>query len=144
MRAAILALLGLTAAAQVPGPKDKCPVCGMFVAKFPTWVTVLRTKEGAVRFADGPKDALKVLLDPGRLGARPGELSVQLKDYYGLKPLEAREAWYEVDSDVRGPMGRELVPFRTEAEAQAFRKEHHGRLVLRLADITPAVLKALE
>ncbi len=137
----------LALAAQAPGPRDKCPVCGMFVAKFPQWVAVVTFKDGARSFTDGPKDALRLLADLKRLGGgrTPDQVSSCLvKDYYSLRPVEAREAFYVVGSDVTGPMGRELVPFATRADAEAFTREHHGQGILRYADLTPARLKALD
>jgi hypothetical protein len=38
-----------------PGPKDKCPVCGMFVAKYPDWVAALVFSDGSTVFFDGVK-----------------------------------------------------------------------------------------
>ncbi len=39
-----------------PGPKDKCPVCGMFVSRYPDWIASMRFKDGSSAFFDGPKD----------------------------------------------------------------------------------------
>ncbi|MGQ9653410.1 MAG: nitrous oxide reductase accessory protein NosL, partial [Thermodesulfobacteriota bacterium] len=36
-----------------PGPKDKCPVCGMFVAKYPDWTAQVLFKDGRSVFFDG-------------------------------------------------------------------------------------------
>ncbi len=43
--------------------------------------------------------------------------------------VDARAAWFVLDSDKRGGMGLpEAVPFGSEAEARAFIEEHGGRL----------------
>src|SRR5512137_2366332 len=42
-----------------PGPGDKCPVCGMFVAKYPDFVAVLTFNDGTHAFFDGVKDMMK-------------------------------------------------------------------------------------
>ena len=42
-----------------PGPGDKCPVCGMFVAKYPDWVGEIIFTDGSVAFFDGAKDLFK-------------------------------------------------------------------------------------
>jgi nitrous oxide reductase accessory protein NosL len=58
-----------------PGPKDKCPVCGMFVAKYPDWVAAFVFRDGSTVFFDGVKDMMKYYFNlakyaPGR-AARP-------------------------------------------------------------------------
>ena len=44
--------------------------------------------------------------------------------------IEARNAWFVIDSDQRGGMGApEAVPFGDEAAAKAFSERHKGRVV---------------
>ena len=64
------ALAVLPAAAEslppvVPEPGDKCPVCGMFVAKYPDWVAKVRFADGQTAFFDGVKDLCKFYFDIG-------------------------------------------------------------------------------
>jgi nitrous oxide reductase accessory protein NosL len=49
-----------------------------------------------------------------------------------------------IGSDTLGPMGHELVPLASEAEAREFLKDHHGRRVLRFDEVTPALLEQLD
>ena len=42
-----------------PGATDKCPVCGMFVAKYPDWVAEIIFKDGSAVYFDGCKDMFK-------------------------------------------------------------------------------------
>jgi nitrous oxide reductase accessory protein NosL len=58
--------------------------------------------------------------------------------------MDARAAWYVIGSDTLGPMGHELVPLKTQAEAEEFRKDHHGKRILRFDDVTPALLENLD
>ncbi|MEW8383487.1 MAG: nitrous oxide reductase accessory protein NosL, partial [Candidatus Thiodiazotropha taylori] len=44
-----------------PGPKDTCPVCGMFVAKYPEWIGTVLYKDGHAHHFDGAKDLFKYL-----------------------------------------------------------------------------------
>jgi nitrous oxide reductase accessory protein NosL len=130
-----------------PSPNTKCPVCGMFVAKFPDWVCSITLRDGTALFFDGPKDLFKYYLSPGRYGAaiKPSEfISMTVKDYYTLEVRDGRRAYYVLGSDIFGPMGKELVPFATERDAQGFLKDHGGRRILRFQEITPAVLKSLD
>jgi len=133
--------------APAPLAKDKCPVCGMFVSKYPDWVTTVSFKYSPVLFFDGVKDFFTYYFNmqkftPERIQA--GIAAITVKDYYTLKPVDARQAYFVVGSDVYGPMGKELVPFAKAADAQAFFNDHKGKKVLRFNDVTPAILKSME
>jgi len=55
--------------------------------------------------------------------------------------IDARKAWYVLDSKLSGGMGApETVPFSTEAAAQAFTDKHGGK-VYRFDTIPPAYVK---
>ena len=133
--------------AKGPVPKGNCAVCGMYVANFPDWASVVTFKDGAQAWFDGPKDLFTFLLDMKRYVAKkaPTDItSIQVKDYYGLKHIDARKAFFVLGSDVMGPMGKELVPFATEASAKDFMKDHRGQKVLSFPEITHTVLKGME
>ena len=130
-----------------PKPTDKCPVCGMFVTKYPDWVAQAIHRDGAYAVFDGAKDMFKYLLDlrtyaPGRTAADVARLYVT--DYYSLTPIDGKQAWYILGSDVLGPMGRELIPLAKEAEAREFMKDHKGKRVLRFGEVTAEVVRGLE
>ncbi len=145
---------GLTAAPpksaagpKAPVPKGNCAVCGMYVANFPDWAAVVTFRDGGQAWFDGPKDLFTYLLDLKRYAPKraAGDITtIQVKDYYALKPTDARKASFVLGSDVLGPMGKELVPFGSEAGARDFLKDHHGKKVLAFADINPGTLKDLE
>jgi copper chaperone NosL len=130
-----------------PGPKDTCPVCGMFVAKYPEWVATVRYKDGHVHHFDGAKDLFKYLLDLGKW-APDHQLSeietIGVTEYYSLQKIDARQAWYVIGSDVLGPMGHELIPLETQADAEGFLKDHHGVAVLRYQEVTLDILDKLD
>lgn len=130
-----------------PRPEDKCPVCGMFVSRYTDWIAAVRFGDGDRDFFDGAKDLFTFLLgdvQDGR-GHRARDVkSVMVTDYYSLRQVDARSAWFVIGSDVLGPMGRELVPFADEGAAKEFLGDHHGKRILRFAEVTPAVLKELE
>jgi len=130
-----------------PSPKDKCPVCGMFVAKYPDWLASLLFKDGTIRYFDGPKDLFKFLLDLKQYAPGKGQSDVDrffVNDYYAVRPIDGREAFYVLGGDVYGPMGKELIPFAGEAEARGFLKDHGGKSILRYHEVTSAVLKQLD
>jgi nitrous oxide reductase accessory protein NosL len=70
--------------------------------------------------------------------------SIAVTDYYAVEPIAARDAWYVVGSDVLGPMGHELVPLATEAEAKDFLRDHKGKAILRFDQVTPEWLSRLD
>ncbi len=128
-------------------PKGNCAVCGMYVANFPDWAAVVSFKDGGTAWFDGPKDLFTYLLDLKRYAGKrnPSDITaIQVKDYYGLKHIEGRKAFYVFGSDVLGPMGKELVPFATETSAREFLKDHHGRKVMAFHEITLETMKELE
>jgi nitrous oxide reductase accessory protein NosL len=130
-----------------PGPRDTCPVCGMFVAPYPYWVATVLWRDGKAVHFDGAKDFFKYLQDlkkyaPGRSLADLQTMGVT--DYYGTGRIDATDAYYVLGSDVLGPMGHELVPHDTEAEAREFMGDHNGRRVLRFREVTQAMLLGLD
>lgn len=153
LRFALIGLLvtaGLAAAAPLPkspAPRDKCPVCGMFVAKYPDFLGQLHFKDGTVAYFDGTKDLCKFYLDPAAFGSRLKRaevMAVFVTDYYSLTAIDALPAFYVIGSDVYGPMGRELIPFAKEADAKEFMRDHKGKRILRFREITPAIVGSLD
>jgi copper chaperone NosL len=126
-----------------PTAKDKCPVCGMFVAKYPDWTMVVLFRDGSHVFFDGAKDMFKYLFDLKRYApARKAEdiRTIMVKDYYRLSLIDAQKAWFVLGSDVYGPMGRELIPLEKEADAREFMNDHRGKKILRFTDVTPEII----
>ena len=148
----VLALAALPTAAGwlpplSPAPGDKCPVCGMFVAKYPDWTAQVRFRDGKTVFFDGAKDLFKFYFDighyqPKRSAADVG--AVYVTDYYTLEPIRARDAFFVVGSNVYGPMGRELIAFAAEEQAREFLQDHRGREILRFDAVTPELLRTLD
>ncbi len=141
-----------TAAAQMkgpmqPSPEDKCPVCGMFVYKYPDWLAQIIFTDGSVRFFDGPKDLFKYYFnireyDPSKNGKKVA--AVFVREYYDLEFIDARKALFVVGSDVYGPMGHELIPLAALEDANAFMKDHNGKRILLFEKITPQMVRTLD
>jgi len=147
---AFLMLTASTYGAEDPGKPtatDKCPVCGMFVAKYPDFVAHLVFKDGSQAYFDGVKDLMKYSFDlakynPAKKTADIAGISVT--DYYTLKLIDGYKAYYVVGSDVFGPMGRELIPFAEEKGAKEFLRDHNGKSLLTFPEITPALIGTLD
>ena len=130
-----------------PSPKDKCPVCGMFVAKYPDFLAEILFKDGSYAIFDGTKDMFKYLLNLKKYN--PSKKlenidSIYVTDYYNLTLIDGYQAFYIVGSDVYGPMGKELIPLGKETDAIEFRKDHKGKSILKFKDITYEIIKELD
>lgn len=126
---------------------DRCPVCGMFVYKYPKWVARIVFSDGSAYFYDGAKDMFKHLFNvpqytPGR--SAEGIVSLHVTDYYSLNLIEAKAAYYVIGSDVLGPMGHEFLPLRDESSAQEFLLDHKGKTILRFHEVTEEVVRSLD
>jgi len=131
-------------APPAPSAKDKCPVCGMFVAPYPNWVGGIVYKDGGRSYFDGPKDLFTYYFAPEKYGSarkRADIADIYVTDYYSVSAIDGRKAFYVIGSDVRGPMGKELVPFAKKSDADGFLKDDKGKKVLRFDEITPATLQ---
>ena len=129
------------------GPKDKCPVCGMFVAKYPDFAAQIQFRDGSTFHFDGAKDMFKYYLNLSRYapGKKTTDIAVVfVTNYYDLTLVDGLTAYYVIGSDVYGPMGRELIPFVKESEARDFLKDHKGKSIIRFHDVTAAVLRSLD
>lgn len=150
----VLMLIVLTAAAYAaepaiatPSAKDKCPVCGMFVSKYPEWVASITYKKHQTLYFDGAKDLFTFYLNPLKYAVKGNERelqSIQVKDYYSLKTVNAKKAFFVIGSNVYGPMGKELIPFESLKDAREFLSDHKGSKILRFGEVDPAVIKSLE
>lgn len=134
---------------QLPAPsaKDTCPVCGMFVALYPDWIATVLYKDGHAHHFDGAKDLFKYLLNRSKYAPSHAQVEIAVigvTDYYGVTRIDARSAWYVIGSDTLGPMGHELIPLATQAEAEEFLKDHQGKRIVRFDDIYPKLLEALD
>ncbi len=130
-----------------PASKDKCPVCGMFVAKYPDFLAQIIFKDSSYSLFDGLKDMFKYYLNMKAYSPSTTVAdidSVYVNDYYTLSPVDGLKAYFVIGSDILGPMGKELIPFAKEADAKAFMKDHGGRAILKFTEVTSATLRELE
>jgi nitrous oxide reductase accessory protein NosL len=116
-------------------PKDaKCPVCGMFVYKYPRWAAQMDSL-----YFDGVKDMMKFYFDSDKDFKK-----ILVSDYYSQKAIDATKAFYVIGSDVYGPMGDELIPFKNLSEAKTFNIDHRGYKILEFSEITKEAVYKLD
>jgi len=117
---------------------EKCPICGMFLYKYPRWVARIEYKNKNLSF-DGVKDLMKYYFK------HPQNIKVVLvQDYYTQETVNAKDAYFVVGSNVYGPMGNELIAFKDKKEAKRFMIDHRGKRILSFGAITPAEVAQLD
>ena len=108
---------------------EKCPICGMFVYKYPRWAAQIFYADKHYSF-DGVKDLMKYYFDN-----KDGISKILVTDYYSQKAVDATVAFYVIGSDIYGPMGDELIPFLNEDDAKTFYMDHRGTKIVQFKDI---------
>lgn len=136
-------LLAIDKSKTIQVPTDaKCPVCGMFVHKYPKWVASIEIHEHTHYF-DGVKDMMKFYFQPSKY-AHAHEVAdlkdIKVTDYYTLNALKAQDAYYVIGSNIYGPMGEELIPFETKEKAEKFSNDHFGKKILKFEEIKEEML----
>jgi nitrous oxide reductase accessory protein NosL len=135
----VLSVASLNAAPVDPvDAKERCAVCGMFVAKYQPWIAQLHAAGETPAMFDGVKDMMAYYFKPGNYGGAGDMASAEVwvKDYYTQEWIDGRAAYYVVGSDVMGPMGDELIPFDAKDAAENFKKDHKGKQVMLFDEIS--------
>jgi len=117
---------------------EKCPVCGMFLYKYPTWIARINYTNGSFAF-DGNKDMMKYYFEH-----KEDIKEILVQDYYTQNTLEAREAFFVLGSDVYGPMGNELIAFRDMKSAKRFMFDHRAKEIFSFEELTPQKVYKLD
>lgn len=120
---------------EPPGKRDRCPVCGMFVAPYPEWVTTIVLKDDSQIFFDGCKDLFRYYLKLSE-AERADIRAIYVTEYYQARLMPGQDVYYVAGSDVFGPMGKELIPVAGKQNADTFMKDHNGTLVLTFDQVT--------
>jgi len=118
--------------------KDKCQVCGMHMHHYANWVSRIKYPKDETYNFDGMKCMFKFYFNN-----KEGITDILVQDYYTLKTINAKEAYFVVGSDVYGPMGHELIPFKDKKSAKSFSLEHKGKEVLSFDEITEYMVRSL-
>ena len=112
--------------AEHPGPKGQ--VFLKSAPGKPVWFTSVRDAVAFTLLPEEPKDIAAIYVnDMGR--------ATSWEQPAAGSWIEARQAWFVLDSGRKGGMGAaEAIPFGTQAAAEAFRAANGGRLA-RFAEI---------
>jgi len=115
----------------------KCPICGMFVSKYPKWVAQIKEKDHSHYF-DGVKDMMKWYFSKNK-----DLKNIFVTDYYTTNKIDAKTAFYVIGSNVYGPMGNELIPFNSKEKAKKFKRNHVAKKIIKFNQITLDLVKSL-
>jgi nitrous oxide reductase accessory protein NosL len=129
-----------------PGPNDKCAACGMYVSGHPKWIAEIIFKDGSHQFFDGPKCMFKYYFNMSKYKSKHKANDIPtlfVTEYYQIKILSARDVFFILGSDVIGPMGNELIPVQGKKAAKQFFKDHHGKSMITLDEVTPESIQSL-
>jgi nitrous oxide reductase accessory protein NosL len=132
-----------------------CPVCGMRVGgELAGGVTYAYRDGRLVGFAGAAamvfKDGRTVGFEgarclfiyntfPKRFGVSPADITNRyVTDFKSGKMIEAKDAILVLGSEVKGPMGYDLIPFSEKQEAEKFMAEHQGKRLVGLETVVPS------
>jgi len=134
---------------------QKCPVCGMEIGGKDHQGVTLTFKDGRVVGFHGVaaavfKDGNVVGFDGARClfiyNSVPKKYSITVTDiahqyvtdYVSKKMIELPRAFLVLGSEVKGPMGYELVAFSNMEEASRFASENDGKWIVQLHEVARA------
>jgi len=124
----------------------RCPVCGMYPARFPRWAAQTLFKDGAAHFFDSPVDLFAFLhrLDRHDKNYTLDDVAVSfVKNHVSDQWIKAQQAFFVHGSSAVGPMrDADLPAFASRKAAEAFSRQHGGK-VLTFAEITPKLIQSL-
>ena len=120
----------------------ECPICHMGIEHGVPGPAAVVFKDGKVVGFDGAGDMFRYILDPAKYGFDAGNIKHSyVTDDTTKKFLDAKSAFYVLESDVQATMGSEVVPFSKKEDAEKFKTEHKGEKVVAYSEITPEALK---
>ena len=120
--------------------KNSCVNCGMSLKMF------YKTSHIAT-FADGSKKQYCSIACLSSDMKKGDVVSVEVVDAKTEKIIDAKKAFYVIDSDVRGTMAkRSKLAFASKQDAEMFIKEHGGKIIdfqqaLKAAQSTKMMMK---
>ncbi len=114
---------------EVP-PEARCPVCGMFPARYPRWAAQVIFASGDVQYIDSPLNLFLYMQQVPRYTAGQSAASIVAAYVTALDTgawIPADQAWYVHGSRRMGPMRSGNLPaFATVDQARAFAAREGG------------------
>lgn len=140
---------------------QKCPVCEMEIGGKDQQGVTLTFKDGRVAGFHGVaaavfKDGRVVGFDgarcmfvynsiPQKYNVNVADIAQQyVTDFVSKKMIELPRAFLVLGSEVKGPMGYDLIAFSNKEEAAKFASENDGKWIVQLHEITRAAQTGAE
>ncbi|MGB6067082.1 MAG: nitrous oxide reductase accessory protein NosL [Desulfomonilaceae bacterium] len=134
---------------------QKCPVCGMVIGGTGRQAVTVTFKDGHVTGFHGVaaavfKDGHVVGFEgarclfiynsvPQKYHVNVADIAHQyVTDYTSKKMIDLAKAFLVLGSNVKGPMGYDLVPFSSKEEAAKFASENDGKWIVQLHEVAKA------
>lgn len=138
---------GLAVLAPRPIPAAaRCPVCGMYPARFPRWPAQTIFKDGAAHYFDSPIDLFAFLQRVDRYNRRYtlDDVAVSyVTDFETGQWIEATNAFFVQGAGTVGPMRDADLPAFSSFDAADSFARGRGGAVLKSAQVTPALIQSL-
>jgi copper chaperone NosL len=129
---------------ELPSGDERCEVCGMKVALYPLWTSIIIFIDGESVYFDGPKDMFRYLKNINKYENKRKEEDISglyVTEYYTTKIMNAKDVRFIIGSNVNGPMGIELVPVKGESAIASFLGDHRGEKSLAFFEVTAEILE---
>lgn len=129
-------------AAKPIAESERCPVCGMYPAKYSKWHAQIVFKNGEHTSFDSAAEMFRFLnnmkkYDNKHIAADIAKIFVPA--YNTGDWLDAKQAFYIAGSKAKGPMGNDFPAFAKQEDANRFIQKFGGN-VLGFEQVTPALL----
>jgi copper chaperone NosL len=131
----IIVLFGMTNLAFSQSQKieshKRCPICGMYPARYPKFNCQIVFKDGGYEAFDSAIGLLVYLHFPDKTNIKLKPVAgIYFKDYLKEGWLEADRAFFVTGSDIRGPMGVQFLPVDSEQAAEELKKQAKGKDII--------------
>lgn len=124
----------------------RCPVCGMYPARFPRWAAQTVFNDGASHSFDSPVDQFAFLYKIDRYSKRYSQKDVTVSyvtDFESGQWVDVKHAFFVQGSSALGPMRTADLPaFSSRQSANQFAHSHGGKM-LAYADVTADMIQSL-
>lgn len=132
--------------AQTIAKEQRCPVCGMYPARFPKWMSQVVFRDNTTAAADSPTDLFRFLHNMAKYDRKHTAKdigAIYFTDYAKGGWVSSAQAFFVGGSKAAGPMNQPDLPaFSSRESAEKFARDNGGK-VLAFDEITPAVVAAL-
>jgi len=125
-----------------------CPVCKMNVKAGDKWAATIHYKDGTKLIFESPGDMFMFYTSPITYEVPDSHKDlanvekILVKDYNSGNPIDIDQATLVYQSNVKSPMGPDLIPFAYKKDALLFIEEHGGTLI-GFGEVTPDMVQRL-